>query len=46
MKLRLSLAGSCYATIINAYAPTMTHTEEEMFYEQLRQIANSRIFYF
>ena len=41
--LRLSLADNCFMTIINVYAPTMTHTEEEkeMFYEQLRQITNS-----
>ena len=40
--LRLSLADNCFVTIINVYAPTMTHTEEEkeMFYEQLRQITN------
>ena len=41
--LRLSLAPNKYLTIINVYAPTMVHQEEEKeaFYAQLRTLVSS-----
>lgn len=40
--LRISLADDQHATIISAYAPTMTHTDDvkEAFYQGLSQVIN------
>ena len=40
MKLRVSIGGSRYATIISAYAPTLTSSDDvkELFYQQLNEI--------
>ena len=43
MTLRLSLKGKKFATLISAYAPTMTNPDEvkEKFYEDLNQVISS-----
>ena len=43
MTLRLSLKGKKYATLISAYAPTMTNPDEvkEKFYEDLNHVISS-----
>ena len=43
MVLRLKLKRQTYATIVSAYAPTMTHTDEvkDSFYEDLDRIISS-----
>ena len=40
MVLRLKLNDDCYATIVSAYAPTMTHTDEskDAFYDDLDRV--------
>ena len=42
MTLRLNIHKECYTTVISAYAPTMTNSEEnkDHFYEDLRNVLN------